>query len=348
MFPKNAWYCAGWDHDFNMIANRLVPREIAGELVMLYRKADGQMVAMEDRCPHRQAALSLGTKEGDGIRCGYHGMLFGPDGKCREIPGQTKIPERATVRIYPVVEKDGWVWVWMGDATKVDPALIPFAVGPHEPGWVLKTDYMPVNTNYRLEIANLMDLSHLTWIHKATLGGTDAYTNAKVKSTVLERGVRNEFVVRGLPLPAFAQHLFPKGMLIDIDYHVTCTIPCTWVLHFRAYTAGTATEGPPNGQLILDTWSGQAVTPRNEDWVDYYFSWGTSVETTIRGLPETLIEGARLAFLEDKAVLEAQWKRMKNNPGGNRISIANDAAGNKTLAVLDKILAAEAAAARAA
>lgn len=348
MFPKNAWYCAGWDYDFDMIANRLVPREIAGELVMLYRKADGQVVAMEDRCPHRQAALSLGTKEGDGIRCGYHGMLFGPDGVCREIPGQTKIPERANARTFPVVEKDDWVWVWMGDPAKADPALIPFAVGPSEPGWVLKTDYMAVNTNYRLEIANLMDLSHLTWIHKATLGGTDVYTTAKVKSTVLDRAVRNEFVVRKLPPPAFAQHLFPKGMLIDIDYHVTCTIPCTWVLHFRAFTADSETEGPPKGQLILDTWSAQAVTPRNEDWVDYYFSWGTSVETNVRGLSETLIQGARLAFLEDKSVLEAQWKRCKNNPGGNRVSIANDAAGNKTLGVLDKMLAAEAAESKAA
>ena len=128
MFVRNAWYNAGWDHMFTQGKRSIVARQMAGERVVLYRKPDGQIAAMEDRCPHRQAALSLGQKEGDGLRCMYHGMRFGADGKCNEIPGQDTIPERACVRVYPVVEKDNWVWVWMGDKEKADPKLIPFAV----------------------------------------------------------------------------------------------------------------------------------------------------------------------------------------------------------------------------
>src|SRR5277367_1530976 len=193
MFVKNCWYCAGWDSDLSQGKSKLLAREIAGELVVLYRKPDGGVVAMEDRCPHRQAALSQGTKEGDAIRCIYHGLKLGPDGRCIEIPGQDKIPEKAFVRTYPVVEKDNWIWVWMGDPAKADPSLICFAVGPSDPAWNIKVGYLPVRSNYRLEIANLMDLSHLSWIHKNTLGGTNAYTRTRVKTTMVPRGARNEF-----------------------------------------------------------------------------------------------------------------------------------------------------------
>jgi vanillate O-demethylase monooxygenase subunit len=115
MFVENCWYCAGWDYELSQGKHALLARRIANEPLVLYRKLDGGVVAMEDRCPHRQAALHLGQKEGDSLRCMYHGMKFGPDGKCTEVPGQDKIPPQACVRTLPVVEKDNWIWVWMGD-----------------------------------------------------------------------------------------------------------------------------------------------------------------------------------------------------------------------------------------
>lgn len=101
LFVRNAWYCAGWDYDVSQAKNAVVARKIAGERVVLYRKPDGAVVAMEDRCPHRHASLSLGRKEGDSLRCMYHGMKFGPDGQCTEVPGQSTIPEHACVRTFP-------------------------------------------------------------------------------------------------------------------------------------------------------------------------------------------------------------------------------------------------------
>jgi phenylpropionate dioxygenase-like ring-hydroxylating dioxygenase large terminal subunit len=133
MFLKNAWYCAGWDYDLSQGKDSLLARRLANEPVVLYRKPDGAVIAMEDRCAHRQAALHLGRKEGDSLRCMYHGMKFGPNGKCVEIPGQRSIPTAAWVRTFPVVEKDNWIWVWMGDPAKADPALICFAAGPAIP-----------------------------------------------------------------------------------------------------------------------------------------------------------------------------------------------------------------------
>ena len=343
MFVKNCWYCAGWDYDLGLGRNELLARRIANEAIVLYRKLDGGVVAMEDRCCHRQAALHLGQKEGDSLRCMYHGMKFGPDGKCVEIPGQNHIPDKAGVRTYPVVEKDNWIWVWMGDPAKADPNLICFAVGPGDKNWNIKTGKISVNTSYRLEIANLMDLSHLTWIHRASLGGTPRWTTVPIKHTMLSRGVNSEFWLHGVPAPVFTQHMFPPGMLFDIHMDVDVTLPCNFNLHFRAFSAGTALEGPSNGELIIDSWSCQAVTPVDEENVEYYYSWGPSVATDRPGLADLLLAGVKQAFAEDKIVLEAQHRNMKERPDAPMVSIALDAGPTRMLRLLDRFLAEEVA-----
>ncbi|CAE6911191.1 Toluene-4-sulfonate monooxygenase system iron-sulfur subunit TsaM1 [Paraburkholderia domus] len=342
MFVKNAWYCAGWDYEFTQSKDSLVTRKIANERVVLYRRLDGVLVAFEDRCPHRQAALSLGRKEGDSLRCMYHGMRFGPDGTCNEIPGQSRIPDRACVRAFPVIEKDNWVWVWMGDPVKADPALIPFAVGPSEPEWNIKTSKMHVKTNYRNEIANLSDLSHITWIHENTVGGSRKYTEVSPEFELIPRGMKTRYWVRSCAAPGAARHLFAPDALFDIHFDICHTIPCTWILHYRLFTAGTATEGESNGQLILDTWSSQAVTPRDEDSVDYYFSWGASRATDFPGGSDMLKEAVVIAFQEDAVQLEAQHIRQKEKPDFQQIDIPLDAGPGKMLWVLDRLLRQEA------
>lgn len=347
MFVKNAWYCAGWDYMITQGKNSIVARKLAGERVVLYRKPNGEVVAMEDRCPHRQAALSLGAKEGDHLRCMYHGMKFSPEGKCVEIPGQDTIPERACVRTMPVVEKDNWVWVWMGELSKADPALIPFAIGPSDPEWSIKTSHMHVEANHRLEIANLADLTHLAWVHQKSLGGADRdtreqYTHIKPKFTVLPRGVRTQYIVRGVPAPHFLTHLFPEGAKFDLDFDIMHTLPCTWVLHFQAFTQGTATEGPSNGEPVADTYTCQAVVPNDEDSVEYYFSWGSKKVFEFPGLSDLLRDVLDVAFLEDRHVLEAQHLRMKEKPNHPMVDIIHDAGPGKMLWVLDKVLKEEA------
>ncbi|MGH7837030.1 MAG: Rieske 2Fe-2S domain-containing protein, partial [Candidatus Binataceae bacterium] len=225
MFVKNLWYCAGWDYELSQGRDAILARRLANEPIVLYRKPDGGVVAMEDRCAHRQAALHLGRKEGDSLRCMYHGMKYGPDGMCVEIPGQRAIPERARVRTFPVVEKDNWIWVWMGDPARADPKMICFAVGPSDPNWTLRTSKITLKANHRLEIANLVDLSHANWIHSKTLGGTRAWVDEKPKRTMMPRGVDSEVWFRSVPAPAFAQHLFPPDALFDQYAQFQVTLP---------------------------------------------------------------------------------------------------------------------------
>ncbi len=131
MWIRNVWYVAGWSHEF--AAGRVHARTIIDQPVALYRIGDGSLVALEDRCCHRFAPLSMGRLEGDDLRCMYHGLKFAPDGHCVEIPGQKLIPQSACVRRYPLAVRGGWVWLWMGDAAAADAALIPPSLALDDP-----------------------------------------------------------------------------------------------------------------------------------------------------------------------------------------------------------------------
>src|SRR5689334_16129144 len=121
-FPMNAWYAAGWDAE---IKHALLPRTICGKHVVMYRKADGQVAALEDACWHRLVPLSKGRLEGDTVVCGYHGLKYNAQGRCTFMPSQETINPSACVRAYPVVERHRFIWLWMGDPALADPALVP-------------------------------------------------------------------------------------------------------------------------------------------------------------------------------------------------------------------------------
>ena len=122
MYLKNAWYVAGWDHH---VGNDLLARTICDEPIVFFRTEDGTVAALEDRCCHRSAPLSVGRHKGDEIECGYHGLRFDRTGQCISVPSQDLVPPGACVRSYPIVEKNRWVWIWMGAPARADATLIP-------------------------------------------------------------------------------------------------------------------------------------------------------------------------------------------------------------------------------
>lgn len=109
MYLHNCWYVAAWNYEIN--AETLLARTIINEPLVFFRKSDGSVAALQDRCCHRSAPLSIGRREGDALRCMYHGLKFDCSGKCIEIPGQDVIPPQACVRSFPVLERHSWVWV---------------------------------------------------------------------------------------------------------------------------------------------------------------------------------------------------------------------------------------------
>ncbi len=154
----------------------MLGRTILKEPVVFYRQGNGEVVALEDRCAHRFAPLSMGhVVGGNRIQCPYHGLEYDKTGACVLQPhGNKNIPSRARVKSYPVTEKHKAIWIWMGDQP-ADPAKVPdFSVMDNVPELhTTKLDKIMVKANVELVIDNLLDLSHTSYLHAGILGNAD-------------------------------------------------------------------------------------------------------------------------------------------------------------------------------
>ena len=184
IFLRNTWYVAAWNHE--LIDGKKLARTILEQPIVLYRGASGKVVALDDRCCHRAAPLSMGRIEGDDIRCMYHGMKFAADGKCIQIPGQDIIPAKLGVRSYPVVEKYNLIFIWTGDAEKADPKLVLDYPPLADPKWRGLPGYTHYKANWLLIVDNLSDFAHLAFVHTHTLGGSEEYAY-KTKPVAIEK-----------------------------------------------------------------------------------------------------------------------------------------------------------------
>ena len=182
MFLRNYWYVAGYDHE---VSRRPLGRVILGEPIALYRLEDGTPVALEDRCAHRHLPLSMGRLIGDTLQCHYHGLRYDRSGACVRVPGQDLIPRSARVKSYPVVERYHWLWIWMGDPALADPASIPDYHWFDDPNWGVKGEYLHVKSNWQLIVDNLLDLTHLAFVHETTIGNSALVDQATVKVTAV-------------------------------------------------------------------------------------------------------------------------------------------------------------------
>ena len=171
--PKNGWYVAAFAHE---IGEELLSRWILNQPVVLYRKADGTAVAVEGRCPHRHFPLGASRRVGDAIQCGYHGMTFDSGGKCTFVPSQTTIPGVYTIKSYPLVERGLWAWIWPGDPALADEVAIPTLdeIGfGGEDFYKRPFYYHDVPGRYQLLNDNLLDLTHLGYLHGTSIGTHD-------------------------------------------------------------------------------------------------------------------------------------------------------------------------------
>jgi vanillate monooxygenase len=211
MFLRNAWYAAGFSDEFG---RSLLARTFLNEAVVIFRAQDGKAVAFEDRCAHRRLPLSMGRLIGDQVECGYHGLVYDCSGGCVKIPGQPakSIPPTAKVRTYPVVDRHFYLWIWMGDPTRADPRLIPDYSLIGAPGGDRHRIKLHVLCNYQLIIDNLLDLSHLPYVHSTTTGSPPLSENAVVKTVRTGNTVHVKRWVRDVvPSPTFAQFGRYKG-----------------------------------------------------------------------------------------------------------------------------------------
>ncbi len=344
MFVRNCWYMAGWSRDF--AAGSLFARTLLGEALVFYRRTDGGLVALDDRCCHRLAPLSLGKIEGDDLRCMYHGLRFGPDGQCKEIPQQTFVSKAVRVRAYPVIERHSAVWIWMGDFAQADADAIPAFVGHEVPEWAMKPDSIEVAANYALVNDNLLDLSHVAFVHRNSFGAGDdesskVFAETQVKTTQLDHGVRVERRMTNSTVPPYVRELLPQPRA---DFYISSDhlVPGIFLLNTRCYPLGTFArygEDLSAAQAFFAEFSCQAVTPIDAQRVYYFFAlgpWSQSSE-----LRDFYLQLGHRAFGEDRAMLEAQQRVIDRSPGSRMMNLAMDGATVAFRSRMEALLCAE-------
>jgi vanillate O-demethylase monooxygenase subunit len=323
-YARNAWYVAAWTDD--LLAGRPYAARILDDPIVIYRADEsGQLVALEDRCVHRLAPLSLGRCEGERLRCMYHGLLFNADGTVAQIPGQEKIPPQARVRSYPVSELGNWIWVWMGDPELADEALIPPAIGPNHPDYIMGQGHLDYEAEARLINDNLLDFSHLSFVHAESFqAGTD-FADSLPKLEALERGVRyTRWIVNDPGLPGRR-----TGELLDNFMSYDFLVPGILLMWGGSFPAGTAKAcemaEPDRSKAISGvTFTSQAVTPMTGTTARYFFCWGPHRDHGDAAMRDRLMGIAGKAFAEDKLMIEAQQKVIAGTANPVVMPIAHD------------------------
>jgi len=311
MFVRNSWYVAAWDHEVTRTMKR---RVLLDEPVVLYRKDDGTPVALEDRCCHRQAPLSMGKLVGNVVHCPYHGLQFDSSGKCVKVPSQDMVPASARVRAYPIVEKNHWLWIWMGEPAKADPKLIEDFHWLDDPGWRYGGNYLHVESNYLLLVENLLDTTHLPFLHPTTLG-TDSF--ARSEFDVKREGDRirvERYLMNDLPAPFHKQMGgFPDGMKVDRWQVTHYGPPCFVKLDIGSAPVGTPVRQGERSRGV-NMWNLNAITPESEKTSHYFFAQAYNFRLDEAWISDMLARQITDIFQDDLAMVRAQQKNMDLGP----------------------------------
>ena len=311
MLLRNAWYIGAWADE---LGDKPLARRICGDPVVLFRDRSGKAAALADRCCHRAAPLHLGSLVDAGIQCGYHGLIFDATGRCVAIPGQKLIPQDAQVRSYPTVERDQLVWLWMGDPSLADPAkIVDFPYHNDAAHWPNKHAVYPINGNYMLMVDNLMDLTHLGYLHARTVGGNPgAHVEADMKTMRTPTGLKfTRWMRNSLPPPSYVKAAGFQGR-VDRCQEFEFVAPNTILQWTGATDAGTATDNPQRDfRFQFRLFHG--LTPETETSCFYFWSAANGYRQNDPEATEQLYREIAPTFLEDKEMVEAQQRRLDDS-----------------------------------
>lgn len=317
-YVRNTWYVAQWSTELPMGTPQAT--QILGEPIVLWRNDEGQVSAIEDRCVHRLAPLSLGRVEQGNLRCMYHGFLFNPQGQVISIVGQDSIPAKARVKCYPVVEQDSWIWVWMGSPERADPALIPRVNGIDHPEWALDHGTLDYAAEASLINDNLTDLSHVAFVHAKSFSATETFAESLPTVTAIDRGVRIErWAENEPPLGKRVGDTDPADLL-DVFLSTDYLVPGILRLRATLYPAGTFKR---HGRVGLPAelelkhfglYSAQAVTPTGKGTARYFFSNGPRAPAPAAVRAFLWNEVVLKAFAEDRIMIEGQQRVIDLTP----------------------------------
>lgn len=300
MFLRNAWYVAAWGDEIGPSLRQIL---VLGEKICVFRLEAGEVVALEDACPHRKLPLPKGRIRGDTVECGYHGLTFDCAGRCVWAPGGGRIPSAARVRPYPVQEKYGLVWIWMGNAAMADPHDIIDIPNFDSPDWgVNRGAAMEIDCNYLLMCDNLLDPTHVAWVHQGSFA-QDATRDTPLRVSKTEGGVVvHRWMMDVEPAPFYKKVIAFEGNC-DRLQHYEVRYPSHALIRAVFTPAGT---GGPEGPLdertfVMDSYN--FMTPTTATETRYYWFQLRNLRPRDEELSRMMSEDVRAAFEEDRAVL---------------------------------------------
>jgi phenylpropionate dioxygenase-like ring-hydroxylating dioxygenase large terminal subunit len=342
-FLNNAWYVVALSPD---VGRTLKPVRLLSQAIVLYRTQEGAPVALEDACPHRKLPLSMGRLKGDAVECGYHGLTFDGQGQCIDAATQQRIPPFAVVRSYPVCDKYGLLWIWMGEPGRAREQEILDIEHFGQPGWhTTQGDRMELACHYLWMVDNLLDPSHVAWVHRGSFAGAGT-DNTPMSIASNDQGVICSRWMLDQPPPPFYAPLVKFSGHADRLQHYEVRYP-SLAINMGIYTpAGKGGPGLVHGPDTYVMVSYHFLTPVDEDNTLYFWLQHRNTDAQDEGITARVAAGARAAFEEDRTILEAVHRGMKNRTG-KTTGLLLDAAANRFRKGLSERLWAEAAAAEA-
>lgn len=346
-FIRNTWYVAMWSE--GLAPGALVSRTILGEPIVFFRKEDGTIAAMTDRCPHRFAPLSMGKLlPGDRIQCIYHGLEFGADGQCVKNPhGNGMIPAAACVASYTVVERHSLIWIWMGSKAADHSTIPDYGCLDDRPAeHITRPGYLKVMANYELVVDNLLDLSHTSYVHAGILGTSDTIA-AEIDVTQNGDIVAVSRPSKNADTPGILKMMSPPGFEKGDQWSTISWYPPSYlILEFGVSKAGQPKEKGTGYYAI------HLLTPETERTTHYHYTaarWNvlTEGDDANARIRDKIYELRTFAFADqDVPVIEAQQRRMDEarSPLAPTL-LAIDAGPARYRRVLDRLLAADEASA---
>lgn len=308
MYLRNYWYIAARSEE---LGRTLMQRWLLNQPYVMYRTEDGRPVALDDRCPHRRYALSEGTLLGDTVRCGYHGLVFDCEGKCVRIPGQDDIPPQIRTPALPLIEKNGFIWVWMGEAEKADEASIPDYHWMSEPDWTFTEGRRGFDCHNSLVIDNLLDLTHETFVHTKTIGHEELAEAPLIEAKRENGSVQVNRVINNCsPPPLFSQAVNFNGN-IDRYQFVRFEPPCYVWIDARAVETGNNDLDSGLHWVVMN-----ALTPETDDTTHYFWALSRHFAQEDEALTQKIHDALIYTFDEDAHVLKIQHELIKADPPG--------------------------------
>lgn len=343
MFAKNIWYVAAWADE---VGSKPLARTILDQPVVLFRGQAGQVAALEDRCCHRGLPLHHGEVIGDCLRCAYHGLEYDLSGVCVRIPGQDKIPLKARVKGWPVVERDHLIWIWMGDPDQADESKVAGYSYHDDTRWRYRKNTYLIKANHLLVYDNLLDLTHLGHVHKKTIGG-DAETHfaAPTKTVRTDKGVRVErWMLDSVPPPMYSNAFPFTTERVDRWQEIEFE-PSLVRIFTGAKDVGTgASTGNREGGCGFRGLN--AMTPETAHTTHYFWSIANNFRLDEPAITDGVYESVVVTFGEDKVVIESQYENLQRQPERPLIDIGFDAGPTQARRIWSAMIELESEAAR--